>query len=99
MYIPLSDDKHQKVRDNFKKHTGNPRQIQSETKFSLRIFSQWLGKNFFFQTEFCLGLHLSQTEFCLGLHTAVVFRMQSFNFYIGIQRQIKITIAFDAVII
>ena len=62
--------------------------MQSETKFSLRIFSDnW---NFFFQTEFCLGLYLShtefclglnssRTEFCLGLHTVVVFPMQSFN--------------------
>ena len=45
--------------------------MQSETKYSPRIF--------FFWTEFCLGLNLSQTDFCLGLHTAVVFRMQSFN--------------------
>ena len=73
MYIPLSDDKHPKVRDSSKKHTGNPRQIQSETKCSLRqnsvqeFFSDGQKKNF------------SQTEFCLGLHTAVVFRMQSFN--------------------
>ena len=47
MYIPLSDNKHRKVRDNSKKHTGNPRQIQSETKCSLRIFFQWSEKNFF----------------------------------------------------
>ena len=44
MFIPLSDDKHQFVRDNLKKHIGNLRQnsvrdkIQSETK----------SKNFFF---------------------------------------------------
>ena len=78
MYLPLSDDKHRKVRDNLKKKcTGNPRQIQSEsqteTKCSLRFFSLMVGKKFFF------GLNLSQTEFCLGLHTAVVFRVQSFN--------------------
>ena len=89
-YKNLSDDKHRKVRDSSKKCTGNPRQIQSETKFSPRILCQWSEKNFF-QTEFCLGLYLSWTEFCLrlnlsdiefclGLHTAVVFRMQSFNY-------------------
>ena len=36
MYIPLSDDKHQFVRDNSKKGTGNLRQIQSKTKLSPR---------------------------------------------------------------
>ena len=36
MYISLSDDKHQKVRDRSKKHAGNPRQIQSKTKCSPR---------------------------------------------------------------
>ena len=55
MYIPLSDDKHGKVGDSSKKRTGNPRQIQSETKcsprqkFSLRIFFQW--SEFFFFTD------------------------------------------------
>ena len=51
MYIPLSDDKHRKVRDSSKKCTGNPRQIQSENFFRRsEIF-------FFFWTEFYLGLH------------------------------------------
>ena len=61
MYIPLSDDKHQKVRDSSKKHTGNPRQIQSKTKCSPRqnavqefFPDDW---KFFFWTEFCLGLN------------------------------------------
>ena len=40
-YIPLSDDKHQKVRDSSKKCTGNPRQIQSENFFPV------VGKKFF----------------------------------------------------
>ena len=39
MYIPLSDDKHRKVRDSSKKHT------KILDKFSMRIFFQW---NFFF---------------------------------------------------
>ena len=26
MYVPLSDDKHRKLRDSSKKRTGNPRQ-------------------------------------------------------------------------
>ena len=69
MYIPLSDDKHRKVRDSSKKRTGNQRQIQSETKFS--------PENFFPNGQ---GKILSRTAFCLGLHTAVVFRMQSFNY-------------------
>ena len=47
MYIPLSDDKHRKVRDSSKKRTGNPTQIQSETKFSPRIFLPMVRKNFF----------------------------------------------------
>ena len=47
MYIPLSDDKHRKIRDSSRKHTGNLRQIQSETKFSPRIFLQWLEKKNF----------------------------------------------------
>ena len=84
-YIPLNNDKHRKVRDSSKKHTGNPRQIQSKTKCSPRQnsvqeFFPDSQKNFVFQTEFCLRLYLSWTEFCLGLHTSVVFRMQSFNF-------------------
>ena len=94
MYIPLSDDKHRKVRDSSKNHTGNLRQIQSKTKCSSRqnsvqeFFSNSRKKNFQTEfclrlylswTEFCLRLNLSLTEFCLGLHTAVVFRMQSFN--------------------
>ena len=68
MYIQLSDDGHRKVRDSSKKHTGNPRQIQSETKCSPRqnsvqeFFFQWSEKKFF-QTEFCLRLNLSWTEF------------------------------------
>ena len=33
IYIPLSDDKHRKVRDSSKKRTGNPRQIQSKNFF------------------------------------------------------------------
>ena len=67
MYISLSDDKHRKVRDSSKKHTGNLRQIQSETKCSLRqnsvqgFFSD--GRENFFRTEFCLRLYLSQTLF------------------------------------
>ena len=40
--------------------------MQSETKFSLRIFFQ--QSEFFFWTEFCLRLYLSQTEFCLRLN-------------------------------
>ena len=65
MYIPLSDDKHRKVRDSSKKCTGNQRQIQSENFFPM------VGI-FFFGLNFVLGLNLSWTEFCLGLHTAVV---------------------------
>ena len=52
--------------------------IQSETK-SKNFFSDKI----FFLIKilgFCHGLNLSWTEFCLRLHTAVVFRMQSFNF-------------------
>ena len=59
MYIPLSDEKHRKVRDSPKKHTGNLRQNSVRELFSH-------GQKFFFQTEFCLGLYLSQTEFVLG---------------------------------
>ena len=43
--------------------------MQSATKFSLRIFFQWLGKKFLdlilHWTEFCLRLNLSWTEFVL----------------------------------
>ena len=49
MYIPLSDDKHRKVRDSSKKRTGNPRQIQSEAKCSLRIFFR--QSEFFFVSD------------------------------------------------
>ena len=61
MYIPLSDDKHQKVRDSSKQHTGNLRQIQSKTKCSPRqnsvqeFFSDGWEKSSW--TEFCLGLN------------------------------------------
>ena len=80
MYIPLSDDKHRKVRDSSKKCTGNLRQRQNavQDKIQSENFFRW-SEFFFFQSEFCLGLNLSRTEFCFGLHTAVVFRMQSFN--------------------
>ena len=53
MYIPLSDDKHRKVQDSSKKRTGNPRQIESETKCSSRQNSvqefvfRWLEKKIF----------------------------------------------------
>ena len=55
-----------------------------ETNFFLTfIFSD--KKNFFLELNFVLDWILSQTEFCLGLHTTVVFRMQSFNFFIDLK--------------
>ena len=69
--------------------------MQSETKFSPRIFSQQLeifcsffGLNFVLDC-ICLTLNLSRTEFCLGLHTAVVFRIQSFNLKLDLQQTLK----------
>ena len=38
MYIPLSDDKHRKVRGSSKKCTGNPRQIQSFNNICVPAF-------------------------------------------------------------
>ena len=89
IYIPLSDDKHRKVRDSSKKCLGNPRQIQSETKCSPRQNSVWEffsdgEKNNFFQTEFCLRLNFVSDWICLGLHTAVVFCMQSFYSFVNL---------------
>ena len=78
MCIPLSDDKHRKVRDSSKSA------LEIQDKFSLRknsVQEFFPMVRIFFWTEFCLGLYLSWTEFCLGLHIAVVFRMQSFNSY------------------
>ena len=97
MYIPLSDDKHRFVQDSSKKAhwksetkfipRENLRNIFSDkfffkdkkkflTKILLEKFS-WEKK--IIAKEFCRKKNL---EFCLGLHTAVVFRMQSFNFYV-----------------
>ena len=88
MYTLLSDDKHRKVRDSSRKCTGNLRQIQSETKFSLRIFSDG-QKKFFFQTEFCLGLNLSRITYrsCISyaifylLHFSTFMHLRSFYFF------------------
>ena len=83
MYIPLSDASKGlrqlkkialEIRDKF-----SLRQNAVRDKILSENFFLMIG-NFFFQTEFCLGLYLSRTEFCLGLHTAVVFHMQSFNY-------------------
>ena len=41
------------------------------------IFSR---QNFFLDLDFVSDWIFSWTEFCLGLHTAVVFRMESFNY-------------------
>ena len=63
MYIPLSGDKHWKVRDSSKKvhwksETNSVwNKMQSKTKFSLRIFFLMVGKKIF------LDWILSQTEF------------------------------------
>ena len=57
---PLSDDKHRKTQDTSDKHTGNQRQNQTETKFSLRnFFSNDQKRNI-------LDRILSQTEFDLN---------------------------------
>ena len=56
MYIPLSDDKHRKVRDSSKKRTGNPRQNAVWEFFSNG------QKIFFFQLNFVLDC------ICLGLN-------------------------------
>ena len=84
IYVPLSDDKHQFVRDS--------------SLWALSVWEKIRDKYFltklFFPTKkfflgFFLGLHfvsdciLSWTEFCLGfslgLHTAVVFLLLWFN--------------------
>ena len=52
MYIPLSDDKHRKVRDSSKKRTGNPRQNSVQKNFSPMV-----GGKFFF------GLNLSRITY------------------------------------
>ena len=53
----------------------SPRQNAVQDK----IQSKKISENFF-RTKFFSNRILSWTEFCLGLHTAVVFRMQLFNF-------------------
>ena len=86
MYVPLSDDKHQFVRENSKKVHW-----KSETKFSLRQNLRIFFRQKFFPDknspppQNLLKKHswiLSWAEFCLGLHTAVVFRMQLFNSFV-----------------
>ena len=84
MYIPLSDDKHRKVRDSSKKCAGNLRQFSMrQNAVQDKIQSQecfpMVRKNFFW-TEFCLRLNFVLDWICLRLHTAVVFCMQAFNF-------------------
>ena len=92
MYIPLSDDKHRFVRDSSKKHTGNPRQIQSETKFSLRKYPRifFLVTIFFSNKIFFPIKNFSDKNFvldwiCHGLNFVssympqLYFCMQSFN--------------------
>ena len=61
---------------------------KSETKFSKKQNSQDFFSNkikkFFPTKKYFVRKNswiFSLTEFCLGLHTAVVFRMQSLNFY------------------
>ena len=81
--MPLSDDKHNKL----KKHTGNPRQRLRQFFLTFFFFDNFFLAKIFF-LRFFLGLNFvfdwiwSRTEFCLGLHAAVVFRVQSFNFAI-----------------
>ena len=62
--------------------TAQKSALQIQDKFSSRqnavqdkiqcenFFSD--DQNFFFQTEFCLGLYLSQTELCLGLNLSQI---------------------------
>ena len=46
MYIPLSGDKHRKVRDSSKKCTGNPRQNAVQDKIQSENFFLTVGKFF-----------------------------------------------------
>ena len=72
MYVPLSDDKHWFVQNS----SLCAMDIQDN------IWDKFFSDNFFSDKDFFfLDWILSQTEFCLRLHTAVVFCMQSFNFY------------------
>ena len=68
--------------------------MQSETKFSPRIFPNSQKKKFFrlnFVSDcIYLGLYLSWTEFCLGLHTAVYFVCNPL-FYIFEQNQLNLS--------
>ena len=69
MFFPLSDDKHWFVWDNSKRRTGNPRQIQSKTKFSLRKYpriffsNKFFSNNFFFWLNFVSDWILIRTAF------------------------------------
>ena len=48
MYIPLSNDKHRKVRDSSKKHTGNLRQNAVKRQNAVQEFFFSNGQKFFF---------------------------------------------------
>ena len=64
MYIPLSDDKHRKVRDCSKNA------LEIWDKFSLRQNSVpriMVGKKSFIGMNFVWDWILSRTDFCLGL--------------------------------
>ena len=62
------------IRDNVRD------KIQSEKKSKIFLSTK------FFSTIFQI---MSQTGFCLGLHTAIVFRVQSFN-YNSVPRALKV---------
>ena len=88
MHIPLSDYKHRFVRDNSKKHIGNPRKKFS-LRQNLRIFfpTTFLFWWKFFPDKkkifagkktlgFCLGLNFVSDWICLGLNFVSDYIMQ-----------------------
>ena len=63
---------HRFTQDNPKKHTGNPRQIHSVTKCSLRKYLRiFVWDKIFFPIKIFFRLNLSRTEFHLGLHNVL----------------------------